>query len=64
MVVIPDIIVSTIYALFTLGLVEALRISFRNVLNKQSPLVQQCAQEFLATFELCAVCYELGIGKI
>ncbi len=60
---VPDIIVSTIYFLFTLGLVEWLRLAAGKVFDK-SPLLQQCVQEFLAAFEMCAVCYEIGIGKV
>jgi hypothetical protein len=58
---VPDIIVTTVYFIFTLALVDFLRFPTRKLFSSSSPLVQRCAQEFLATFELCVIEYEIGI---
>jgi len=62
MSLVPDILVTTVYCALTLLLAEALR-RFCRLLPDLHPLLGSAAQEFIATFELCAIIYELSICK-
>jgi len=57
---IPDIYVSTVYILVTLVVSELTRIAYNRLLAANS-LPLNCSLEFIESFELCAVCYELGL---
>lgn len=59
----PDILVTAIYFTLTLLVVEALRCATHFLFNR-TPLLEQCLQESLAAFELCAICHEITIRKL